>query len=267
MDTKQIIRKWYGLLEFPKKYDKAFEEALNRYDIGEETCIEEYDVYGADGERNLLSCLYMCERAEQLYKEKNISHDIFLDTMKDIPVWTDIYTRVHGYMYLGELQWLRQHLTCKLFKLGRLQFAFGKAHCDYPKFHMKNGDPVIEVHIDNRGPLLPEACDDSFLMADEFFRTYFPEYHYDVYTCHSWLLGNRMERLFPQNGNMQKFSHRFDIINEEPGDDILKYVFRWDASRQSVQNEKPENAFEEKIISEVKAGNLFYTGYGARRLQ
>ena len=32
---KEIIRKWYKLLEFPQKYDEEFEKALNEYELPE----------------------------------------------------------------------------------------------------------------------------------------------------------------------------------------------------------------------------------------
>lgn len=265
MDTKQIIRKWYSLLEFPKKYDEAFEEALGSFIISENTCIENYDFKSTEGAKNLLSYLFMCEKTEQLYREKGLSREVLIDTLKDIRVWTDIYCDTGKFFYLGELGWLKHHLTCELFKLGRLQFAFSTAHCDYAAYGLKKGAPIIEVHIDKNGPLLPEECDSSFAKAGQFFREHFPEYHYKAYTCHSWFLGSNMSRLLPENSNILKFSRRFDIILEEPADDILRYVFKWDTTRENLSDEKPDTPFKEKIIKDVQLGRTFYIGYGAIR--
>ena len=65
-------------------------------------------------------------------------------------------------LYLGELNWLKRHLSMKLFKLGRLQFAFGEAICDLAEKNIKKGDNVIEVHIPAAGHLLKSECEKSF---------------------------------------------------------------------------------------------------------
>lgn len=262
MDTKQIIKKWYHHLEFPEKYDTAFNKALNDYSIDENTCIETYDLCCTDGTRNLLSYLYMCEATENFYRERNIGSQILISTLKDIRTWTDICDKAGKPFCLEETGWLKHHLTGELYKLGRLQFAFGKAHCEIPSFEIRKDEPIIEVHIDNNGPLLPSECDKSFIEAPLFFNTFFPEYQYRAFTCHSWLLGSNMQELLPKGSNILLFRDRFDIIEEEPYDDILRYIFKWNTTRETLSEEQPQNEFAAIVKKRALNNGSFYTAYG-----
>ena len=261
-DPEQIIRKWYRLLDFPEKYDHELNRSLQDIHIPETTCIESYDLQSEDGARNLLSFLYMCEKTDQLYTEKGISRDILISTLKDIRVLTDTYDDAGKPFYLGELDWLKLHLSGKLFKLGRLQFAFGNALCSSPLHGLKKGEPVLEIHIDNTRPLLPSECSESFLLAGEFFKNHFPEYRYRYYTCESWLLGSSLAPMLPENSNIMKFRHRFDLISEVPSDDILRYVFHWNTKRDRLPQETAGSSFAETVKKEILNGGRFYIGYG-----
>lgn len=262
MDTKEIIRKWYGLLEFPERFDSDLQKALEEYTVSGDTRIETYDVSCPDGTRNLLSFLYMCEETEKLYLRKKIDPQILTDTLKDIRIWVEMCEKYGKRFSLEETGWLAHHLSGELFKLGRLQFAFGKALCDAPSRSFRKGDPIIEVHIDNSSPLQPSECEESFRAAAAFFRTYFPEYRYRAFTCHSWLLGSSMTELLPEKSNILRFRERFDIIEEEPADDIIRYVFRWNSTRDSLLSEEPENSFAKAVKEKALKGGVFFIGYG-----
>ena len=56
------------------------------------------------------------------YREKNISDEIFYATMKDITVWSENFRREKGAVGIENLSWIQNHLNCKIFRLGRLQF-------------------------------------------------------------------------------------------------------------------------------------------------
>lgn len=264
MDTKDIIRKWYALLEIPKKYDSAFSEALSTIDIPKETDIESYDLNDPDGAKNFLSFLYMCERTEQLYEEKGIGRKVLIDTLKDIRIILETYRRIGKELYLGELWWLKRHLTLELFKLGRLQFSFGSSVYDSEKYSLKTGDPVIEVHIDETAPIDPASCEASYEMADEFFRKYFREKDGLPYTCESWLLDEGVLKFVSKDSNIARFQKNFDVIGKKPSDSILQYVFKWDTTRENVINEMPRNDLSEAVKKEAINGTVFYEGYGIR---
>ena len=121
-NTKIIIKKWYDRLGFPEKYNEEFIEALEKTEISHGITPDTYDRKSTDGKRNLLTFLYFAELLEEKYKKLGIPEDILIDTLRDIPRWTEIWSGVKGELYLGELDWLYHHMSLKIFKVGRLQY-------------------------------------------------------------------------------------------------------------------------------------------------
>lgn len=257
-----IIEKWYEKLSFPQEFDAKFKNALAEIKISDAISIDSYDLHSKDGARNLLSFLYFCEQLEQKYIEKGIDLNILYDTLSDIRIWTEVWSDIKGSLYLGELSWLSRHLSMKLFKLGRLQFCFGKAERDIPKRGISKGDNIIEIHIPNGKPLTPEECEKSLYMAREFFSRFFPDYNYKGFTCHSWLLDETLIDLLGESSNIVKFMNLFDIVYTEESDSIFKYLFNWDTTRRKLPNLFPASSFAEKIKTLALKGRVFYQGYG-----
>ena len=193
-DAKNIIEKWYKKLNFPSKYDDEFYNALDGFKT-EDFNISQYDTSEEDGKKNFLSFLYMCEELSEKYARKGIPENVLIDTLGDLAIWLDIWSELKGELYLGEIRWLRHHLSMNLFKLGRLQFAFGKATCDVDEKNIKKGDNVIEVHIPAEGPLVKEECEKSFERAKAFFKAFYPDYEYRCFTCNSWLMDENLKKL------------------------------------------------------------------------
>ena len=261
MNTKQIIEKWYKTLRFPARYDAEFYEALDKTEIGS-PAIESYDVEDKDGRRNFLSFLYMCERLSERYKEKGVGDEILLDTLGDIGRWLDVWSGLEGGLYLGELHWLRLHMGMGLFKLGRLQFAFGKSHCDIPEKNIKKGDNVIEVHIPRTGPLEREECERSFEIAKEFFAKYYPEYEYKYFTCHSWLMDESLKALLPPESNIIKFQDMFEVFCAEESYAALRFIFKWNAKKAEIGSFDAKTSLEKNIKAWVLDGKKLYQALG-----
>ena len=168
-DAKSIVRKWYAALGFPTDMDAPFTAALDRVEIAPDAVAKDYDVNEEDGEKNLVYFLYFSEALSQQYKQKGIPEEILIDTLHDIVVWTKTWSSIKGGLYLGELSWLKRHLTMQLFKLGRLQFCMAPSEFDIPLKGVKVGTPVIEVHIPEGEPLYTDACLSSLNKARAFF--------------------------------------------------------------------------------------------------
>jgi hypothetical protein len=78
------------------------------------------------GERNslfyLLAYLAAMPYAEREYLRRGIAMDIFHDTMRDISVWVQDAYDIEGVWRFRQFGWIWEHLSCELFRLGRLQF-------------------------------------------------------------------------------------------------------------------------------------------------
>ena len=199
---KNIIKKWYSLLKFPEKYDLQFKELLDSSDCEDLTSLSEYEDYNNKG-KNLLAFLYFCEELSVKYKAKNIPDEILYDTLSDIVIWTNTYFSISKKLGLDETNWLKKHLSFKLFKLGRLQFCIADSEFDIPGYSIGKGDRILEVHIPQAGPLNFEKCKESFENSKKFFSKYFKEYDYKCFTCHSWLLDKALLPFLSENSNIR----------------------------------------------------------------
>lgn len=260
-EVKDIISKWYKKLSFSEEYDREFYSALNNYRISDALDIALYDKNEADGKRNLLSYLFMCEKLKEKYDKVGISEDVLYDTLSDLVIWTDIWSNIKDELYLGEIDWLSNHLSMKLFKLGRLQFCMAISECDISS-RIQKGDKVIEIHIPEGSPLSEKECVSSIEAAKEFFKKHFPEFDYKAFICHSWLLDESLKKYLKKESNILKFQNMFDIVLKKKSDSVLKYVFSWNARRRNIKNFNAETSFSKEIKKAVCEGSEFYVGYG-----
>lgn len=70
----------------------------------------------------LLAMMAAIPALEQTYRQRGIDVQIMLDTLKDIPFYTNQASEVHGYWRFDQFMWIWRHLAGELFRLGRLQF-------------------------------------------------------------------------------------------------------------------------------------------------
>ena len=264
-ETKAVCRKWYDRLGFSKEYDAAFQKALDEVRISDAITVDTYDLSSADGKRNLLSFLYFCESLEKRYAEKGIEESVLLDTLRDIVIWTDVWSEVKGELYLGELFWLKRHLSMQLFRIGSLEYVMGKAPADCPVLGLKKGDNVLDVHIPNGASLTPEACRDSMVKAKEFFKKHYPEFEFSHFSCHSWLLDPELEKLLDATSNILAFGRMFTLSEEAAPESYaaLRYVFRWDTTKNTLRNAYPVSRFAERMKKHVMGGGKLYERIGA----
>ncbi len=261
-DVVPVLEKWYQAFRFPKMYDRDFREALATVPVSDAITTASPVFSTDDGRRNLLHVLYLCEGLEKEYERRRIPRQILLDTLQDVLAWTNTHSSIQGTLYGGELPWLRRHLDCKLFRLGRLQFCMAPAEHDIPEADVKAGDPVIEIHIPSGDSMTPEACDASIAQARDFFATYFPDCHYRAFTCHSWLLDPTLSELLRPDSNILKFASRFTVTDVEEDDAILRYVFAWNATKHNLRSFPCETSFAQKVKSRVLAGKGFHVALG-----
>ena len=260
---KEIIRKWYKLLEFPQKYDEEFEKALNEYELIENVEVADYEQ--TDGKKNLLYLLYFCEDTQKKYEEKGIDKKIMLDTFKDIVIWTDIWSGIEGELCLKEVNWLKQHLVMKLFKIGGLEFQIGKSYYSCSKIGMEKGENVIDIHIAHGSDISPENVKKSFKNAITFFEKYFPEHSFKYFTFGSWMMDDNLKKLLSENSNILKFQKNFvqaDITPEE-NYKALKYIFKWNTTKENLSEFSATSSFAERIKEYVLNGGKLTLNAGA----
>lgn len=265
MMIQDIIRKWYQRLEFPEQFDREFERYVNTIPLSPDISIDTYDLHCPDGRRNLLSFLYMCEAAEGEYRRLGIGEEILLDTLRDIVRWTETWSGIKGELCLFELEWLARILRSRLFKVGRLQFYLAPAREDIPSYGIRRGDQVVEIHIPPGGKLSPEAVEESMARGEQFLQTYFPDYEYRYYTCHSWLLDGKLREYLPENSNILRFADRFDRVQAVESDLLIRFLFRWDTCKENLAQQVCCTSFQRAIRDAVLRDETFHVTTGVIR--
>lgn len=260
--TAQTIEKWYKLLQFPKEYDDEFYTHIKEIKISDAITINNYDFTCQDGARNLLSFLYLCENAKDLLLSKGISESIIIDTLKDIVNWAKTYSNIKGKLYLGELFWLKRHLTGRIFRLGRLQFALGYSHVDNKEFNLNKKDPILEIHIPKGDKLTVEECEKSLTLAKEFFAKFFPDHKYKYFTCDSWLLDENLKKYLNEKSNILQFANMFKVIESKDSNAVIKYLFSWDTTVSNLASKIPSSDLAIKIKNAVLKGEIFHENLG-----
>jgi len=62
------------------------------------------------------------DRLIKMYAKRNIPEEILAATMDDFNIWAECFFIQNGRPGINEFGWLVSHMSCELFKLGRLQF-------------------------------------------------------------------------------------------------------------------------------------------------
>lgn len=262
----EIIKKWYCKIGFPTEYDDEFHNALDEIEISPDTSIESYDETSIEGKKNFLALLYMCEALSKGYEEKGIPEEILYETLKDIRIWTDIWTEIKGELFLGQVFWLKYHLTMRLFRIGRLQFCHDEKGKAYPEVGIKETDGTLDVHIPADGKLDIEECRRSFVMAKEFYARYFPEKQFTYFNCHSWLLDETLKKYLPPESNIIRFGDMFTRVSSDVADDLFRYIFRWDIkNRELLASFATSTRFGGVIKDAAMSGEEFHSVLGIIR--
>lgn len=154
--------------------------------------------------------LKSAEMTYQLYVDKGIGKEIFIDTFDDIRIWCENC----GNTGLVNSGWLKNHIAFELFKIGRLQFQMftcSNTSLNYSQLPLKFNEKAVYIHIPQGEKLDFDECRKSLAQANAFFERYFPEYKFNYYFCESWLLFEDNRLFMNENSNIIKFMSLFDI--------------------------------------------------------
>lgn len=263
----QLAEKWYRKIGFPKEYDAGFARLLEEqknltcmpFSAYREVLDEE--AYG----KNLVMYLYFCEELSERYREKGIPEEIMLATVDDFVICTKRNMILRGSLGLTSAVFLADELSMNLFRIGRLQFCMTGAYMDIPAKGIRKGAPVMDVHIPRGARLDRKECDRAFRMAEQFFTIYFPEYHYQWYTCFSWLLDEGLKAFLKEDSNILRFQEMFEVVHKREQDSILHFMFRYGIeSREELRECAADTDFAKKIKEYALSGGVFYNVLGVR---
>lgn len=266
MNTVKILaKKWYDIIDFPSEYDVKFEELLSEETDVVPMKFDEYDVASnrSNKGKNLVMFLYFCEELSQKYEEKGIPREILLDTIDDFKISVKRQYDIDGRIGIVMASVLAKHLSMKLFRLGRLQFCMEPFAIDLPEKGLSKGSPVLDIHIPVGNSITKDALNHSFKLADEFFGKYFPDYHYDYYMCHSWLLDETLKKFLKEGSNILEFQNLFHPVLKKEDDAILRFMFKYHIdSREELHDCSATTTFAKYVKEYALSEGKFYNVLG-----
>lgn len=176
------------------------------------------------------------------YSEKGIEVDIFYHTMSCFREAMDESYAIDGAWSFDGADWCRHHIAGNLYRLGTLEFEM--AYLDQKSAGacgLKEGEPVLSVHIQTGSDISRHAVDGSYRLAREFFPKYFPDFICKWFYCSTWLLDPVLKKLLPEGSRILDFQSDYDvafIINE--GDWYFPRIFNIKNKPADCEN-LPEN--------------------------
>lgn len=200
------------LLDGTELYETAWQKVLvGEYDEASAKAIlsEAAPSFGMESNRLLLAaCVMMTENMEAEYEKHGYPHEVFTDSLQDIPIWAKCCHDETGLWGMKQFDWLQNTLRARLWRLGRLEFErieFEGEHYEKDGIVLNKGDIVTNVHIPEGSPLTPDIRDDAFRRAVKFFGS-------NVFVCESWMLWPAHNEMLSEKSNIRSFLNCFDLI-------------------------------------------------------
>lgn len=187
----------------------------------------------------MLSCMLRgCLRTWKFYEEKNISGQIYVDTMKCFTRFVSEHRESFGHYGFDRDFWVVRQMSGLLFRLGELEYEMIR----------EDGTACLSIHIPSDAVLAEEKIQESCCQARDFFAGRFPEYADADMVCHSWLLSPTLRELLAPGSRILGFQEHFAIRETGDYDDeFLQWVFkRKDIPTQNL----PENTSLQRRMKE-----------------
>ncbi len=270
-DAEFLLSAYDKIIENPDA-NTIWQEAISRYE-SDINCDFNELLNCADKVSNILSihkyttelllCICLTKRLKAVYESKNISLEIFHNSILDLRYKLEECKLVKGILGSFVGFWFDGWFNLKRFALGRLQFHLSDLGIDYNKdgISLSSNCKALAVHIPRSGaPLSVNACDESFNMAKSFFKNEFNDIC--VFTCHSWLLYPENEKILSVKSNIYKFMKRFDIIDfgvSENNDDLWRI---YDTDEKDINLLPCDSSLRKAYVEYLKNGGKMGWGFG-----
>lgn len=156
-------------------------------------------------------------------------------------------------------------LICQTFdNLGRLSEEIIEIDLNEYKLEFSPEDDVVTIHIPEGGKLLMEDIKDSMARARKVFNKFFP--NYKGFVCRTWFIDPALRgEVIKDTSNMAMFADMFTVHCEEDQNNhsVFEHVFK--VARQPLENLKPRNDFQQRVLDRALRGEKIYWSYGILR--
>lgn len=205
----------------------------------------------------MLTCQLICAvRLYDCYKEKGISDEIYVDTMKcftrfisECKVKTGKYAFDRGW-------WSYRQVSMVLFRIGTLEYELLE----------ENGTKSIALHIPSDSKMTKENVDASIRAAKEFLEKFYPEYADCDFTCDSWLLAPKLKEVLSEDSNILSFQNRFEIKEVFPeAKDIFEWLYKTTEDAE-IHSLKEDTSLQRKVKEILLKGEKVGIAFGVMKI-
>ena len=255
MSRPELYGELYRAMDqFFIKGDRSFLEILDK--VAEEADIPNYTVH-------TVFLLLAAKPMHYLYAQKGISDEVYYDTLSDLTCKLWECKKVHNVWGIFVAWWYPNVYTCKIFKLGRMEYEpYAFPYDDY-KGVLKKGDKVYNCHIPSSGPVTRESVIESLKCAYEFFKDELKDGILPVY-CSSWMIYPKHKEVYGEKSNLRNFYELFDIIDavEDKTNHNFWRIFNVDYSPEILDSAPEDTSLQRSFKAYLKQGNNMGTGKG-----
>jgi GNAT-like C-terminal domain/N-acyltransferase N-terminal domain len=165
--------------------------------------------------------------------------------------------------------WLPRHLVGSILEIGRLQHERATPGLRTSAWFLADGadwspgEPAVNLHIPESGPLDPAAVRESLRAGRTVLRKRFPEHRLRVRYCISWLLDPQLLEYLPSTSNIGAFQRRFRIgpAKDDDGDSsVRKFVFG--NATGPLEDLPQRSALERAAVAHWRAGRSWRVHVG-----
>lgn len=125
---------------------------------------------------------------------------------------------------------------------------------------LSDGDPVINIHIPESGPLKQADCRESLFRAREFFAEFLPEYRWKAFFCDSWLLDPQLAGILNADSNILAFQRAGYMMPFPREADTIFRCFGVKGARDGVGTVPLRSSLQHAFARFLKDGNRFHYG-------
>lgn len=172
-----------------------------------------------EGAFKMLTCMLHCGlKTWENYKEKGISDQIFIDTMKCFSRFMGEHKEGYGNYAFDREWWTSRQIAGELLRIGELEYEMCK----------EQGERYLDLHIPSDARLERAKLLESIKRAREFFKEKYPDYGEVQMRCHSWLLSPTLKELLPATSRILGFQELFAIetTGTAQEDEYITWVFK-----------------------------------------
>ncbi len=269
-DIEKIVNKIDSCEKLNEKFTKIVEDFFTpkAHSIGEYLKKIDGLAFGYRFKRytfHLVFLMVCAERLHELYKENNISEEIYFESVNDIKYKFKECVDCKGVNGVFVAWWATEFFSLERFGLGRYQYdmsTYGEEDFTTSAgITIKKGDKTLGFHIPSSGvPLTDEVRLDSFKKAYEFFTDFRRDDGLMIFECGSWLIYPPYKDFLPENSNILKFIGDFEIVeaheSEKFGDAwrvFGKYGYK--SPKHWPEDTSMRRAFKKHILAGGKTGH------------